>query len=292
MNEALLEFTAGWIGGAAGLVVGHPLDTVKVRLQSLKYTSVFECMSKTLNNESWHGFYKGMFFPMMSAGLLHSLYFGAYGATIRVLFPQEQKRLIDSASSTSNHVPYSHVFVASIAGGLLQWVPSCPIEVVKIKLQVQNSARSIVYRSPFHCFMKVFEAQGLKGLYRGGVILLYRDVIAFSSYLPTYEYIGRGLNDKTKNDLLKVTLAGGVAGVVSWLTILPLDMIKSRLQSDLLHRPLYKGILDCAGKTYRSEGLAFFYRGWFMVSCRAFPVNAVIFLAYDKFKAHFCFEFK
>lgn len=91
---------------------------------------------------------------------------------------------------------------------------------------------------------------------------------------------------------MKVTIAGGIAGVFSWLLILPLDFIKSRLQADHVTSPQYSGIKDCAVKTLRNEGLAAFYRGWLMVACRAFPVNAVIFLAYDKFRAHFCFEFK
>lgn len=37
---------AGWIGGAIGIIVGHPLDTVKIRLQTqgvsgrtIRYTS-------------------------------------------------------------------------------------------------------------------------------------------------------------------------------------------------------------------------------------------------------------
>ncbi|TMW43463.1 hypothetical protein DOY81_011456 [Sarcophaga bullata] len=45
-----LDFVAGLIGGCAGVLVGHPLDTVKVHLQTQdpkhpKYRGTFHCMS-------------------------------------------------------------------------------------------------------------------------------------------------------------------------------------------------------------------------------------------------------
>jgi len=79
----------------------------KVRLQSLNYQTALQCTRKTLNTESVSGFYKGMLFPFLSAGVLHSLYFGAYGATIRALSPDEW-RLLETAA-ISERIPYSHV---------------------------------------------------------------------------------------------------------------------------------------------------------------------------------------
>ncbi len=38
--------------GAAGLVVGHPLDTVKVRLQTMRYSGLIDCVRLTLRQET------------------------------------------------------------------------------------------------------------------------------------------------------------------------------------------------------------------------------------------------
>uniref|UniRef100_A0A2K5EZJ6 Solute carrier family 25 member 48 n=1 Tax=Aotus nancymaae TaxID=37293 RepID=A0A2K5EZJ6_AOTNA len=40
-----LEDFAGWIGGAASVIVGHPLDTVKTRLQAgVGYGNTLSCI--------------------------------------------------------------------------------------------------------------------------------------------------------------------------------------------------------------------------------------------------------
>jgi hypothetical protein len=45
------EFIAGLIGGTAGLVVGHPLDTVKALMQTKSDKSMLEC-TKDLYKEA------------------------------------------------------------------------------------------------------------------------------------------------------------------------------------------------------------------------------------------------
>lgn len=41
------------IPGGAGLLVGHPLDTVKARLQTMNiYKGIVDCMVKTMKQES------------------------------------------------------------------------------------------------------------------------------------------------------------------------------------------------------------------------------------------------
>lgn len=42
-----------------------------------------------------------------------------------------------------------------------------------------------------------------------------------------------------------------------------------------------EGILDCAKKTYRLEGLRGLYRGFLPCIIRSMPVNAAIFLAFE-----------
>lgn len=73
-------------------------------------------------------------------------------------------------------------------------------------------------------------------------------------------------------------LAGGVAGLGSWIFTYPLDFIKTKIQSQDLDNKEYKGLADCFKKNLQEHGGKVFTRGLVTVCIRSFPVNAVGFL--------------
>ena len=76
----------------------------------------------------------------------------------------------DSSASTS-----WDRFLAGCAGGATQLVVSCPVDLVKIKLQVQTDVRlGKKYQGPFDVLKKVYQAEGIKGCYRGLTIQSFR----------------------------------------------------------------------------------------------------------------------
>ena len=61
---------SGTLSGIAGCLVGHPFDTVKVRLQTQPvknplYRGPIDCVVKTLKWEGMGGFYKGVGMSLM-----------------------------------------------------------------------------------------------------------------------------------------------------------------------------------------------------------------------------------
>lgn len=101
-------------------------------------------------------------------------------------------------------------------------------------------------------------------------------------------------NESSNQAAMKVLLCGGIAGIVTWGSVFPLDMIKTRLQAQTMHdvhdvhtlpssterQPLVRPrqtltTLQIAREAYRNEGLRPFYRGLGVCSIRAFIVNAV-----------------
>lgn len=100
-------------------------------------------------------------------------------------------------------------------------------------------------------------------------------------------------NETEGQKALKVLLCGGLAGVVTWASIFPLDVIKTRVQTQsipthqeqrlLLESPQQKrvgrsgqhGAIEMAKDAYRVEGIRVFFRGLSVCSVRAFIVNAV-----------------
>ncbi|KAF6334290.1 solute carrier family 25 member 45 [Rhinolophus ferrumequinum] len=277
------EFVAGWISGALGLVLGHPFDTVKVRLQTQNtYRGIVDCMVKTYRHESLLGFFKGMSFPIASIAVVNSVLFGVYSNSLLVLTAtSHQERRAQPPS-------YTHVFIAGCIGGFLQAYCLAPFDLIKVRLQNQTEPRAQPgsppprYRGPVHCAASIFQEEGPRGLFRGAWALTLRDTPTLGIYFVTYEWLCRQSTPDGQNpSSATVLVAGGFAGITSWVTATPLDVIKSRMQMAGLKQREYRGMLDCMVSSARQEGLGVFFRGLTINSARAFPVNAVTFLSYE-----------
>ena len=130
-------------------------------------------------------------------------------------------------------------------------------------------------------------SEGIRGLYRGLGITIIRDApahaIYFSSYEYTREYLHPGCRKTGEESLSTMLMAGGIAGVASWVSCYPLDVLKSRLQgqggSGIPDK--YTGILDCMRKSVQEEGMSVLWRGLGTAVTRAYLVNGAIFSAYE-----------
>ncbi|XP_041654956.1 solute carrier family 25 member 45 isoform X2 [Cheilinus undulatus] len=271
-----LEFVAGCLSGALGLAVGHPLDTVKVRLQAQSvYKGIFDCVAKTYSHEGLHGFFKGMAFPVLTTGITNSVVFGSYSNALDYL-TQSQR------SDRSQGVPASmaQVFTAGCFSGLMQVFVQAPIDLVKVRLQSQSTVAR--YRGPVHCVAVILKEEGPRGLFRGAVALALRDVPCYGLYFLPYEVTRKALTEDGKQPgTFAILMAGGIAGVVTWGFANPMDVVKARLQLSGTGGREYSGVIHCIRVSVREEGLRVFFKGLLLNSLRAFPVNAVTFLSYE-----------
>ena len=64
----IVDYVAGIAGGVAVVLVGHPFDTTKTRLQTAPagfYSSSADCVRKTFHGEGIAGFYSGIQSPLL-----------------------------------------------------------------------------------------------------------------------------------------------------------------------------------------------------------------------------------
>ncbi|OWK60339.1 Solute carrier family 25 member 48 [Lonchura striata] len=248
----LQDFVAGLVGGIANVVAGHPLDTIKLA-----------------------GFFKGMSFPLVSIGIYSSVVFGVFSNTQRFL---SQLRHGDPAAAPS----LTDMTLASVVAGVISVGIGTPVELVKIRLQMQtqpytkanvklNSTApgSPVYRGPIHCLRTILQKEGIPGVYRGNIAMLLRDVPGYCAYFVPYAMFCDWItpHGSISPNLFSIWLAGGVAGAVSWAVSTPMDVVKSRLQADGVYLNQYKGTLDCMLQSYQNEGLK--------VKTKCFPLTLV-----------------
>ncbi|CAH0407016.1 unnamed protein product [Chilo suppressalis] len=248
-----LDFVAGCIGGCVGIVVGHPLDTLKVHVQSGR-GSAFECTKALLKGGTLATAYRGVGAPLGGIAVVNAIVFGTYGNTRRAL-PDSDSLL-------------AHATAGCVAGFVQSFICG-PLELVKTRLQLAKPGDGMptgTWAGARH----IVRTGGLKALYRGLGITIARDSPGLAVYFLSYEMLTRG--DKSPD---RVFVAGGIAGILSWVMFYPLDVVKSRIQGDVIGR--YSGVWDCFVKSVRSDGWRCMSRGLGAVAVRAFLCNSACF---------------
>lgn len=277
-----VDLTAGTAAGIAQLTVGHPFDTIKVKLQNMPnpapgkaplYTSAVDAVRKTVASDGWLGLYAGFTAPLAFVALFNATLFAA-NSGMRSLVGRG--RGVDELS-------YGDLGVCGAGAGFaVSWI-ACPTELVKCRLQSQAAAGTN-YKGSMDCARKVFASRGVTGLYKGLGATLLREMPAnalyFGSYEGTKRLFARG-GPTEKLGTAPLMTSGAVAGFSFWATVYPVDVIKTRLQTDSDTRPRYKGMLDCSRQIVQKEGWAAMYRGVGPCLARSMPANAVTFVVYE-----------
>jgi hypothetical protein len=129
---------------------------------------------------------------------------------------------------------------------------------------------------------QVVKTEGLRGIFRGLGATICREVPGFGIYFFAYELMTRSAGDNGEPrppvSTLHMLLAGGVSGTLSWVLTYPIDVVKSRLQTDGMDGVnRYSGFMDCLKKSIQAEGYGVMTRGLTSTILRAFPTNAATF---------------
>ncbi|GAB4842181.1 Mitochondrial arginine transporter bac2 [Ancistrocladus abbreviatus] len=272
------EFVAGGFGGAAGIVAGYPLDTLRIRQQNSNAGSAVSIFRRVLATEGPAALYRGMTAPLASVTFQNAMVFQTYAVL---------SRAFDSAVDPRDPPSYKGVALGGFGTGALQSLLLTPVELIKIRLQLQQKThfRNDSETGPINVAKNIYRTEGIRGLYRGLAITVLRDAPAHGLYFWTYEYMRErlhpGCRKSGQESVRTMLVAGGLAGVASWISCYPLDVVKTRLQAQTTSSMKYTGIIDCFRKSIKHDGYAVLWRGLGTAVVRAFVVNGAIFSAYE-----------
>lgn len=140
-----------------------------------------------------------------------------------------------------------NIYVSSSIAGFINSIVLTPLDYYKIKRQQQLPTNFL------HC-------------YKNFSIVLLRGIPSNLFYFSTYDIL-------RKKDI-STEIAGGCAGVSSWLFTYPIDTLKTRMQTDV-HLSLYNA--------YKMSGL---FHGITYCLVRAFFVNSIGFVVYESTREH------
>ncbi|GKY94314.1 hypothetical protein MPSEU_000397200 [Mayamaea pseudoterrestris] len=323
-SDAASSQTAWWNGCKNGLAsalsaacaktVLQPLDAIKTMQQvavvsnshgASRLTIVGACRELARRPGGLSNFYSGLGVSAIGSMPGVAIYFGVYSyCKQRLLNATFQRRNNDSFRLH----PTLAVALSAAIGNTVASVSRVPYEVVKQQLQTGQydstwQALSAIAKSP-DWYRKMFPKGGIASQ-------MLRDVPYAIVTLVCYEHLQEryGSNSWKRQKAMLETqparsrrkpavsiktpprqswdfLLGGIAGGIgSWATS-PLDVIKTRLQTDPVGAAsMYQGSLSkCFQLTLQEGGLSAFMRGSLPRIAHKIPANAFFFLFYEGFR--------
>ncbi|KAG5175350.1 carnitine/acylcarnitine carrier protein [Tribonema minus] len=278
--SGLQSFLSGGFGGVCLVLVGHPLDLIKVKLQTgTAYKGALDVAAQTLKNEGALGFYRGVSAPLVGVTPIFATCFWGYEMGQRVV-RAVNKKPVDQDLTIAEH---------AVAGGLSALpatVLMAPVERVKCLLQIQSNEAAAVgakgtrYTGMIDCGMQLMKTGGLSSVFKGWEATLVRDIPGSAAYFGVNVALKKQFKDERgKVSDIGILTAGGVAGMANWAIAIPPDVIKSRLQT--APEGTYTGMLDVYRTLMRQEGAGALFRGIGPAMTRAFPANAACFFGVD-----------
>ncbi|XP_060714770.1 mitochondrial carnitine/acylcarnitine carrier protein [Tachysurus vachellii] len=177
------NFLAGGFGGVCLVFAGHPLDTIKVRLQTQPmpgpgqapfYSGTFDCFKKTLAKE-------------LSLCVSDVPASGMYFMTYEWL-----KNLLTPEGKSPNELSVPSVLFAGGMAGIFNWAVAIPPDVLKSRFQTAPEGK---YPNGFRDVLReLIREEGVASLYKGFNAVMLRAFPANAACFLGFEVAMKFLN--------------------------------------------------------------------------------------------------
>lgn len=271
-------FFAGAFSGVMKNLVGHPFDTIKVRLQTAKdgrFSGPLDCCFQTLKNEGILGFYKGFTPPLVGWILMDSVMLGSLHV---------YRRLVkENFYPTESKLPLLGHVIAGFGSGMTVSFVAAPIEQFKARLQVQYDANTKIYSGPIDVAKKLYATSGIRGIYSG----LFSTMIFRTNFIfwwGSYEIFTNYFKNNTKLSHPSINFwSGGLSATVFWIFAYPADVVKQTIMTDspIKSQKKFPRWIDAVKFIYNTRGWRGFTRGFGPSILRSFPANAAALAAFE-----------
>jgi solute carrier family 25 (adenine nucleotide translocator) protein 4/5/6/31 len=196
------------------------------------------------------------------------------------------------AKHQSKSVSFISEFIFGGAAAFISKSIASPIEVVKLRLQVQQALleKGVIayrYEGIADCFKRLYVENGLPAFFKGNATNALRFFLTQALNFSFRDLFRKVIEEQRGAIGFKGSLlAGGAAGAITQTMVYPLDFARTRLANQAKSGKTgeYLGLLDCIRKTLRSDGVEGLYRG-FAVSCMCMVIyRGLYFGIYDSLR--------
>lgn len=263
MKDNIKEILPGVTGGIVQSLIGHPFDTIKVKMVYEK-NGVLQCIKNSYQQNGLGAFYRGLTPPLLGCVFLNSLAFYTFNCTNNYINNLTNNHTSNHTNNIANNLTNNHInnLISGCMAGTMTSFFECPIDYIKSQMQSHHNKN----------YKNLFKTINLNKLYRGYFATLVRNIPSMGLFFSSFQYTNNKLNQLNKsNEYINAFIAGGVSGFARWGITYPFDFYKTKIQT-CDYKMTY---LECI-KKYKFKEV---WKGYIPCIIRAFPVNSFLFLA-------------
>lgn len=271
----LRRLVGGTVGGVLQAASSHPFDTIKSRVQRGVYPTAVVCMRETFAREGLRGFYRGVTPPLFLSGVYNSILFSINQCMMNLMTPEGHDKKVP--------LPLWRTAIASQLTAPLYVLAITPMEVVKVKLQVQpQEAGTRLYSGPIDCVKKTVRQDGPAALLKGYIPTVLSRIVGLPFYFGAYQVAKGYLTPKElkHGEALPIyvpMLSGVAAGLFFWGSNYPFDFLKTQAQASTGKTSM----MEVAKLTISNHGVKGLYRGFGACMIRSIPANSTVWIGIE-----------
>lgn len=273
-----------WFGGSAAAfaaVVTHPLDLVKVRLQTRVAgapKSMVGTFRYVMRSEGLLGLYSGLSASLLRQLTYSTVRFGVY-EDLKVRFAPERTR--DNPTGKPSMV---NLIAQSSIAGFLGGIAGNPGDVLNVRMQSDFAKPSDQRRNYKHAIdglFRMIREEGFMSLFRGVEANSARALLMTASQLSSYDYFKQLYMSLGMHDNIVTHFEASLsAGFVATTICSPVDVIKTRIMSS--HGK--ESVMDIFRHATQNEGYLWMFRGWVPSFIRLGPHTVFTMIFFEQHK--------
>jgi solute carrier family 25 carnitine/acylcarnitine transporter 20/29 len=186
---------SGFLSGIGLAIFTTPIDTVRIKMQSVQNiqkletksyinNSTINCIKNSYKDFGIKGFYKAFNLNLLREGIASTIYFSSF----EYLKNREKIKL------KKENIEFYKTFIYGAISGALLWLITFPIDTVKTKIIsdsiIKNSNR---YKGIIDCIKKNYKKNGFLSFYSGFSVVFFRGLIVNGIVLSSFDYCRKTL---------------------------------------------------------------------------------------------------
>ncbi|KAH8377799.1 hypothetical protein KR093_007173 [Drosophila rubida] len=285
-----------WLSASFAELFTFPLDVTKTRLH-LQGESAERARAKgtpmrgmwgifltMAREEGFRGVYGGL-----SAMIIRNLFFN--GPRV-VFYDFIRRRLIYVDNQGKEVLTVFRGFLSSCLAGCMAQAIANPLDIVKIRMQVEGGRRALGYPVRVTNVWQALEYSycegGIKSLWKGVGPSCLRAMLLTTGDVAVYDLSKRNIISAfgLEDGKLVQFLASVTSGLAASSLSTPTDVVKSRIMNqpvnELGQGMHYKNAFDCYYKLITQEGIMAMYKGFLPCWLRVGPYNIFFWIAFEQ----------